>query len=103
MPSKANRKELTTRLDPELYEQLREATYRLRIPKQRAMIEALKMWLNANSPNALWDIPAGMIPVVECLAYLWRHKGTPEQESLKTSLKALATSHQTERRSRSSG
>ena len=39
------RKELTLRIDADLYEQLREVTYKMRISKQRALMDALEMWL----------------------------------------------------------
>jgi hypothetical protein len=110
MSEEITRKELTTRLDSDLYEQLREATYNLRISKQQAMIEALRMWLGSNSgigaghsspPNS--HIPADMLPVVNWLVRIWARKGTLEEESLKTSLKALAASRQTERKGQSRG
>lgn len=43
-----DRKELTARLDPKLYERLRNATFKLRISQNRAMTEALEMWLGVN-------------------------------------------------------
>jgi hypothetical protein len=108
VPDDTTRKELTARLDPELYEQLREATFKLRISKNQAMIEALKMWLGSNSSSDAGqvshvekDIPKDLRPVVDWLTRLWAHKSTLELESLKTSLKALAASSQTERKGRS--
>jgi hypothetical protein len=104
MSDETTRKELTARLDSDLYEQLREATFKLRISKQQAMIEALKMWLSSNGkPHASHPeshIPTDMLPVVDWLVSLWAHKGTPEQESLKSSLKASAARRRTERRVR---
>ena len=101
MSDETTRKELTARLDSDLYEQLREATYKLRISKQQAMIEALKMWLGSNgephSTSADRYIPTDMLPVVDWLVSLWARKGTPEQESLKSSLKASAARRRTER------
>lgn len=46
------RRELTARVDLELYEQVREATFRLRISKQQAMVEALEMWLRAQAAKS---------------------------------------------------
>lgn len=107
MPKEITRKELTARLDSDLYEQLREATYNLRISKQQAMIEALEMWLHSRSSNGTKrrsppeiSLPADMVPVVNWLVQLWGIKGTPEQESLKNSLRALAASSGTERKGR---
>ena len=101
MSDETTRKELTARLDSDLYEQLREATFKLRISKQQAMIEALKMWLSANgkphSPSPERHIPTDMLPVVDWLVRLWTHNGTPEQESLKSLLKASAARRRTER------
>jgi hypothetical protein len=37
--------ETTLRLDEDRYERLREVAFRLRIPKQRALLEALDEWL----------------------------------------------------------
>jgi hypothetical protein len=97
MSKQTDRKELTARLDPDLYEQLRNATYNLRISKQRAITEALRMWLGSNSAIGVEHtsplerhMPPDMLPVVNWLAAIWDHKGTPEQESLKSSLRALA-------------
>lgn len=106
MSAETARKELTARLDPSLYEELREATYKLRISKQQAIIEALKMWLGSSSAISARQsyperrIPADMVPVVEWLAHLWTHTGTPEQEGLKSTLKALAGRLRTEHRVR---
>lgn len=44
-PDNLKRKELTARLDADLYEELRQATFRLRISQNQAMTEALKIWL----------------------------------------------------------
>jgi hypothetical protein len=107
MSDETNRKELTARLDSDLYEQLREVTYHLRISKQQAITEALRMWLQsisigeAHPPSPDTDVPADMLPVVNWLVRLWGHKGTPEQEGLKNSLKALAASSETERKGQS--
>jgi hypothetical protein len=105
MSDETNRKELTARLDSDLYEGLREATYNLRISKQQAITEALRMWLRSNSTIGLRDssppdsrIPVDMLPVVNWLVRLWGRKGTPEQEGLKSLLKALAASSETERK-----
>ena len=46
-------------------------------------------------------IPADMLPVVDWLVRVWKRKGTPEQESLKSYLKALAASRETERKGHS--
>lgn len=103
MSDRTTRKELTARVDSKLYEQLREATYHLRISKQQAMTEALKMWLSSNTDAGVRDaappdsrIPADMLPVVNWLARLWAHESTPEQEGLKSYLKALATGRETD-------
>ena len=102
MSDETTRKELTARLDSDLYEQLREATFKLRISQNQAMIEALKMWLGSNGkPHSSYPerhIPTDMIPVVDWLVSLWAHKGTPEQETLKSALKASAARRRTERR-----
>lgn len=51
----APRKEITTRLEMDLYEQLREAAFQLRISQQQAMVEALEMWLSNRRPaKAAW-------------------------------------------------
>jgi len=99
MSDKTNRKELTARLDSELYEQLREATFNLRISKQQAITEALRMWLSSNSNIDARDpsppkchIPSEVLPIVNWIVRLWGCRGTPEQEGLKSSLKALAAS-----------
>lgn len=44
-PDNRKRKELTARLDADLYEQLRQATFRLRISKNQVMHDALRLWL----------------------------------------------------------
>jgi hypothetical protein len=105
MSGETVRKELTARLESDLYEQLREATYKLRISKQQAITEALTMWLRSNSSNSTEHhsspdkhIPTDLLPVVNWLVRLWGRKGTPEQESLKNSLKALAAGHETHRK-----
>uniref|UniRef100_Q01RG7 Uncharacterized protein n=1 Tax=Solibacter usitatus (strain Ellin6076) TaxID=234267 RepID=Q01RG7_SOLUE len=107
MSDKTIRKELTVRLDSDLYEQLRDATYKLRISKQQAMIGALKLWFRSNSaidvPHSSTPdkhIPADMLPVVDWLVHLWAHKGTLEEESLINSLKAIAARRRTVRRVR---
>jgi hypothetical protein len=46
-PDNQKRKELTARLDADLYEQLRAATYRLRISQNQAMNDALRLWLRS--------------------------------------------------------
>lgn len=105
MPDDSNRKELTARLDSDLYESLREATYNLRISKQQAMTDALRMWLRSISsgvrgeaPHPDSHIPPDLRPVLKWLADLWEQKGTPEQEGLKSSLKALAAGAETNRK-----
>jgi len=103
MSDEKNRKELTARLELDLYEKLRETTYNLRVSKQQAITEALSMWLRSKSSIVMRDpsppdsnIPPDMLPVVTWLVRLWGRKGTLEQESLKTSLKALAARSETE-------
>jgi hypothetical protein len=46
-PDNQKRKELTARVDADLYEDLRQATFRLRISKNQAMSDALKLWLRS--------------------------------------------------------
>jgi hypothetical protein len=44
-PDNPKRKEVTARLESDLYEQLRVAAFRLRISQNQAIIEALRIWL----------------------------------------------------------
>ena len=108
MSDHINRKEITARLDSDLYEQLRVATFNLRISKQQAITDALRMWLRSTSGNGAGHrlplgghiIPADMVPVVNWLVRLWE-RGTPEQESLKSSLKTLAAGREIRRKGHS--
>jgi hypothetical protein len=105
MSDETTRRELTARLDSDLYEQLREATYKLRISKQQAMIEALKMWLGSTGePHSSYPdshiptdmltavdwIPEELVPVIEFLIEAFSEKGSPEEEMWKDSLRMLA-------------
>jgi hypothetical protein len=77
----SKRKEVTARIDEDLFEELREKLHERRTTQQNAVVQGLTMWLRsgeAELPTGLASVPVSPAnrAIVAYLAGLFEHKGT---------------------------
>lgn len=76
-----------------MFEELREAVHQRRTTQQDAIVEGIQLWIAADAA-AKPEKPSIRVSdanraVISFLADLFERKGTPEQEALKASLRAM--------------